>query len=79
MRISKRPYAAFEFVYPPVFPGATQETADTLVKLKIEHDSKGEMLPLADLLIASIAKENGLTIVTKDKDFERIDMDKVII
>lgn len=53
----------------------TKKTANNLVNLKQKYE-----LPLADLLIASQTLETNGLLVTKDKDFERIDeIDKVII
>lgn len=57
----------------------TNSSAEILSNLKIKYDKKGEMLPLADLLSASIVIDNGLTFLTKDKDFERIEELKKII
>ncbi len=51
----------------------TKKTADLLASLKHKYDKKGLALPLADLLIATLVIENGMTLITKDKDFERIE------
>lgn len=47
-------------------------TAPLLAELKYIYDKKGISLSLSDLLIATLAIEHGLIIVTKDKDFEVI-------
>jgi predicted nucleic acid-binding protein len=57
----------------------TKNTADILSDLKIKYDKLEISLPLADLLIASQAIENHLTLVTEDKDFEKIEELKKII
>jgi len=56
-----------------------KNTARILADLKIKYDGKGIVLPLADLLIASQVIENGLILVTKDKDFEKVDELKKIV
>ncbi len=57
----------------------TTLTADILSDLRIKYDKKGITLPLADMLSASIAIENGLIMITADKDFEKIEELKKII
>lgn len=58
----------------------TKKTAEILSDLKIKYDSLGLSLPLADLLIASQSLENHLTLITRDKDFEKItEINKIII
>jgi len=57
----------------------TNKTAEILSDLKIKYDSQGIALSLTDLLIASQVIENQLIIVTRDKDFERIEEVKKII
>jgi len=57
----------------------TENTADILSDLKIKYDNAGISLSLADLLIASQVIENHLTLVTLDKDFEKINEIKKII
>jgi predicted nucleic acid-binding protein len=57
----------------------TNSSAEILSDLKIKYDKKGIALSLADLLSASIVIDNNLVLVTKDKDFERIEELKKII
>jgi len=57
----------------------TNSSAEILSDLKIKYDNKGITLSLADLLSASIAIDNNLILVTKDKDFEKIEELKKII
>jgi len=53
---------------------ASKKTALGLADLKIESESRGYKIPLADLLIAAQAKENDFVVVTKDNHFEKIDV-----
>lgn len=53
---------------------ATKKTARELADLKIQTDSEGKKIPLADLLIAAQAKENDFVVITKDKHFKDIDV-----
>ena len=57
----------------------TNSSAEILSDLKVKYDKKGLSLSLADLLSASIVIDNSLILVTKDKDFEKIDELKKII
>ncbi len=57
----------------------TNSSAEILSDLKIKYDKKGIALSLADLLSASIVIENHLVLVTKDKDFDKIEELKKII
>lgn len=57
----------------------TNETASILSELKARYAQKGLMIPLADLLIASLTIEHRATLVSADKIFERIDELKKII
>lgn len=51
----------------------TEKSAQIFAELKSKYDKKGSQVPLVDLLIAGLVIENGLTLITKDTDFERID------
>ncbi|MBI4140702.1 type II toxin-antitoxin system VapC family toxin [Candidatus Woesearchaeota archaeon] len=58
----------------------TRTTTHILSDLKYNYGEKGIALSLADLLIASLTIENNMTLVTKDKDFEKIiELKKIII
>ncbi|OIO41306.1 hypothetical protein COU56_02330 [Candidatus Pacearchaeota archaeon CG10_big_fil_rev_8_21_14_0_10_31_9] len=50
----------------------SKKTAEILADLRIEYNKLGITLPLADFSIASQVIENDLTLVTLDKDFEKI-------
>ena len=58
----------------------SKRTAEILANLRRKYDRKGLHLPFADLFSASQAIENNVTLVTRDKDFERIEeLNKIII
>lgn len=58
----------------------SRQTSQILADLKQKYDNKGIALPLADLLIATLAIENNKILVTKDHDFKQIEeLRKIII
>lgn len=58
----------------------TRTTSVILSSLKNKYDSLGVGISLSDLIIAALCIENRMTLVTKDKDFDRIDeLRKIII
>ena len=57
----------------------TKRTAIILDELKSKYEKMGKIFTLSDLLIASQAIENNLTLVTTDKQFEEIEELKKII
>ncbi|HLC56774.1 MAG TPA: type II toxin-antitoxin system VapC family toxin [Candidatus Nanoarchaeia archaeon] len=71
---------ALEFL--ELFPvlSAGKLTATYLADLKYKYDKQGLLMSLADLLIASQVIENNMTLITRDRSFERIkEMDKIIL
>lgn len=50
----------------------TEKTAEIMTSLKLKYDKAGLQFSLADLIIASLAIENNMVLVTSDKDFENI-------
>lgn len=59
---------------------STKLTSKIMADLKFKYDKKGMEIPLADLIIASIAIENDMLLVTQDKDFKKIkELKKIII
>ena len=55
-------------------------TAKILAELKDKYEKKGIVIGLADLIIASHAKESNLVLLTRDKIFEKIEeIDKIIV
>jgi len=79
IRKPKRSGELFSFLNEFNVLSSGKNTARILADLKIKYDGKGIVLPLADLLIASQVIENGLILVTKDKDFEKVDELKKIV
>src|SRR3989344_7327011 len=57
----------------------TKLTAGILSDLKYKYDKIGKNLSLTDLLITSLVIENNMVLLTKDKDFEKIEELKKII
>ena len=57
----------------------SDNSSKIFAELKHKYITKGKMLPLIDLLIAGLVIEHNYVLVTKDKDFERIDELKKII
>ena len=65
---------AFRFLSP------TKTTATILSELKYKYEKKGKPIPLADLMIASQAMENNMTLLTTDKYFNEIEeLNKIIL
>ena len=58
---------------------AGRQTSNILSDLKTKYDKQGLSFSLTDFLIASQAIENGMTLITMDKDFEGIEELKKII
>ncbi len=79
-RAPRNQSAALDFLHNFRCLPATGKTSEILADLKYRHDKKGVALSLADLIIASQVKETNMTLVTKDKAFERIEeISKVIL
>lgn len=57
----------------------TEKSAYIFAELKDKYDKRGMQIPLIDLLIAGLVIENSFVLVTKDKDFEKIEELKKII
>ena len=58
----------------------TKNTAKILSNLKYKYEKLGKVFSLTDLIIASQAIENNMTLVTNDKQFETIaELKKVIL
>lgn len=57
----------------------TRKTAEILADLKSRYDAKGISINLADLIIASHAKEHNMILVTKDNTLEKIEEIRTII
>lgn len=61
------------------FVEATKKTAVILSDLKYKYEKLGKSFSLSDLIIASQAIENNMTLVTTDKQFESIEELKKVI
>jgi len=57
----------------------TKTTAHLLSDLKHIYSKKGIILSLSDLLISAQVIQNNMVLVTRDRDFEKIDLLKSII
>ena len=58
----------------------TRATSMILSSLKNKYDSLGVGISLSDLIITALCIENGMTLVTRDRDFEKIaELKKVIL
>ena len=59
---------------------ASRITAQIMGDLKNKYDRKGIAIGLADLIIASQAKENNMILLTRDRNFGKIEeISKIII
>ena len=55
-------------------------TGNLLASLKYKYDSMGKPIPFMDLFIAALVMEHNMILVTKDKDFGRIEeVQKIIL
>ena len=55
-------------------------TAQILAELRNKYEKKGIAIGLADLIVASTAKEHNMAVVTQDKIFEKIDeINKIVL
>lgn len=55
------------------YVGSTAATGKRFSEVMYELDREGEPIPQLDVFIAAVAIENGLTVVSMDEYFERID------
>ena len=59
---------------------ASKRTAQILTDLRLKYVKKGIQLSLADLIVASTAKEHGLLLITKDNHFKHLEeIEKIIL
>jgi len=56
----------------------TKKSSKILSLIKQDLEKKGLMIPVMDMIIASIAKDMGAILLTKDKHFSNIDALNVI-
>jgi tRNA(fMet)-specific endonuclease VapC len=62
---------AFVVNYPIL--DCTKQTAEQYGSLKQALEAKGSLIPENDMWIAALAKQNNLTLVTRDDHFKRVD------
>jgi len=80
LRSPKNQRIALEFIDKFWVLHTTNETSKILANLRFKYDKKGIVLSLADFIIAALAIENDLTLVTRDTDFEKIaELKRIII
>lgn len=71
-QLTKRKNEAIKFLENFDIINTTENTAEVMASLRFKYDNVGIHLSLADLIIASLAIENNMTLVTSDKDFQNI-------
>ncbi|MBN1503295.1 type II toxin-antitoxin system VapC family toxin [Candidatus Woesearchaeota archaeon] len=59
--------------------GTTKNSARICAELKLELERKGKPIPIFDLIIASIAIDRDMTLITTDEHFKKISKLKKII
>ena len=69
---TKRKNEATKFLENFNIINTTERTAEIMTSLKLKYDKAGLQFSLADLIIASLAIENNMILVTSDRDFEDI-------
>jgi len=80
LRSPKNQQIALEFIDKFWVLHTSNETSKILANLRFKYDKKGIVLSLADFIIAALAIENDLTLVTRDTDFEKItELKRIII
>ncbi len=70
---------ALSFIEMFRFLEPTKRTAGILSDLKSKYEKLGKSFSLSDLMIASQAIENGMTLVTRDRHFQEIEELKKVI
>ena len=68
-RLTKRKAQAMELLENFDIVNTTAKTAEVMASLRLKYDKRGMRLSLSDLLIAGLAVENDMVLVTSDKDF----------
>ena len=76
---SKRQELAISFLEQYRLLHTSKESAMLLAKIKFDLEKKGRMIPLFDILIASIVMDKGGTLLTLDEHFKNIEELKVVI
>ena len=71
--LTKRRNEAKKFLENFDIVNTTENTAEVMASLRFKYDNLGIQFSLADLIVASLAIENNMTLVTSDKDFQNIE------
>lgn len=59
---------------------STKKSSTTFAEIKYRLEKAGRMLSDMDVLIAALCIDNGATLVTFDKQFEKVDeLDKIVL
>ena len=69
----KRKIEAANFLENFSIVNTTDKTPEIMTSLRLKYDRKGLQLSLSDLIIASLAIENKMTLLTSDEDFAHIE------
>jgi len=69
----KRKIEATKFLENFNIINTTDRTPEIMTSLRFKYDRKGLQLSLSDLIIASLAIENKMTLLTSDEDFAHIE------
>ena len=71
---------AIEFINKFGFLDINKKSAEILADLRVKYDALGIEFSLADLLIAAQVIENQMLLITKDKNFNKIEeLNKIIL
>jgi predicted nucleic acid-binding protein len=71
-QLTKRKNEATKFLENFDIINTTENTAEVMASLRFKYDNLGVQFSLADLIVASLAIENNMALVTSDKDFQNI-------
>lgn len=69
----KRKIEAANFLENFSIVNTTDKTPEIMTSLRLKYERKGLQLSLSDLIIASLAIENKMTLLTSDEDFAHIE------
>jgi predicted nucleic acid-binding protein len=70
--LTKRKAPASQFLGNFDVINTTDKTAEIMASLRVKYEKLGIVIPLPDLIIASLAIENNMVLVTSDKDFKDV-------
>ena len=76
--LTKRKTEAIKFLENFTIINTTEKTPEIMASIRSIYDKKGITLSLSDLIIACLAIENNLTLLTTDADFKKIEELKVM-